>query len=1421
MRSRAVEFPNKKLFTFLDDRGEKADELTYAELDHRARTVAAMILERGLKNQRVLLLFTPGLDFAVAFYGCIYAGAVAVPAYPPEPSRLERTLPRLQAIAADSSPSLVLTSAPILALAQQHLRTFAPDLAALEWMSVDEIVGRNAAPIHQDSEPDPEDLALIQYTSGSTSVPKGVMVNHRNLMANMLMYQQSAKQDQNRVIVSWLPTYHDLGLTTGIILPIFIGARAILMSPLDFLKNPALWLAAIHRYQGTDIATPNFALDLCMRKIPRDERQRLDLSSLKACVIAAEPIRHTTVERFIHTFKKQGLARQCILPGYGLAETVAAVSCGPLGDMWRTTFVDSDEISRHRFIEVSPMHSNALPLVACGKACENVTLEIVNPDTCLPAGADEIGEVWVAAPNVAMGYWQREAETQQIFKARLTHLPKYDFVRTGDLGYLKDDQLYITGRIKDLIIIRGKNYYPQDIEFTVEFCHPNIRQGAVIAFSIEHMDVEQLVVVAEVDTRQLQIMPDKQKIFDKIVADIRTAVFASHGLQVFGIVLAKVRMIDKTSSGKLARQNCKRRYLNKNLETEFAWNTNKFLPPDQSIFDPNTSDHQTHDTRSSLAATLRQLPTDARQHALTEYLNGEINRLAPGTGRLDVKSDITLGGLGLDSLAAMELAGSIERDLKINPPILKLFATASFREILEQFSAALSLYEAPLNLTRGTQAIALRNLTVATPVFCIAGLVGIVSYLSDLAQAIGDDCPFITFQTPGLDGAETPLGSVEEMARRYLDEMQAIQPNGPYILAGHSFGGLIAYEMAQLLVEQGQEVRDLFLIDSSCVMKNVSTEEKQEAMALHELGNVFRRITGQTPATVSTDRLALTTEDEIRVALIQEISGHKTLLKNSVENLVSVYVASFSAMRCYRALPYSGRVTLLRAEQGLPSNIFHPQRQIRMHFGEPSLGWESSCQNLQIVNVPGDHLTMIIKPHVEVLANALRNAMKSVPRIDIGLDRLHLANSEHRAGRAITVSHREVIFNPYAKDFIENPYPALRQLREHSPIHWNAATTSWWVTRYADVADGLRDKRFSVDSRNACDLSADEISIQKENVKHSPLSALFRTQDDMPAADLYNNIILFLDPPKHQQLRQCFAPLFETSNMHEWSSIIDERVDDLVFEMRLRRAPDVIRDLAHQLPLNVISVLFGIPQQDAFTLAAWGHEIFKGFDLILSNDITDKINKAAKNFVTYMSEHVEKRRKAPRKDDFLNYLLELEADGKTLTTRELVNNCVMLFAAADEPIMSVLGNSILALLRNPDQMRLLQERPELAKNAVDEFLRYDGAIRAVFRTALEDIEMGDKFIRRGDSVVFALAAANRDPEKFLDPDMLDLTRDAKNHVAFSQGIHYCLGARLARLEIQSAIRALTRHDLVLVPGNLEWRQSLIFRSLNKLRIEFK
>jgi cytochrome P450/thioesterase domain-containing protein len=630
--------------------------------------------------------------------------------------------------------------------------------------------------------------------------------------------------------------------------------------------------------------------------------------------------------------------------------------------------------------------------------------------------------------------------------------------------------------------------------------------------------------------------------------------------------------------------------------------------------------------------------------------------------------------------------------------------------------------------------------------------------------------------------------------------------------------------MAQRLTEQGDSVEHLFLIDTTIIGDDEPRPEgdgviSERVMAMYELFNMFRRFSGKSGDARFHARLSSMNDTEQKQWLSEALGSDASLLPGSAAaHVLEVYLASFSAMKRYRPLPYAGLVTLFRATDGFPAESLHPARRIRTHFGESFLGWQHFCSALRVVVHDGDHFSIVLHPHAIELANAVTSTLDGTKRIDIGLHQLVSTKHFHDAGRPIDISQRGVSFDPFHPALLDDPYPILHQLREHAPVYRDA-TSTWWVSRYADVSAGLRDRRFSVDTRNTAEHDKERLNIITEGARPSLGSAWFRQQEDLPLSKLYNNFLLFIDPPRHQRIRRTFSPLFESSTIKRWKDGIDRRVEDLIAEMRLRRDPDVVRDLALPLPVSVISDMLGTPEQDAFILQSWAHELFRGFDPMLSGNAAQRINTAAEDFTRYMNEHIDRRRRSPPRKDMLGLLLATQ-EGQSLTTDELAANCMLLFAAGFETTTSVIASSVLALLRHPDQLSLLREKPGLIENAVDEFLRYDGALRVAARVALEDVEVGGATVPRGDSVIFVLSAANRDPDAFPDPDRLDVTRNAKHHVAFAHGIHYCLGAPLARLEIQSAISALIHHDFTLVPGTIKWRESVIFRCLDRLRIAF-
>lgn len=1410
LRERAGQSPDKQVHIFLDNANQSEIGFSYAELDRRARVIAQSLDEQFGQDTRVLLLFWPGLDFIAALHGALYAGATAIPAYPPEPSRIERTLARLMTIVADAAPAVVLTSSTILELAKPML-AFAPQLAKLPWLAVDTLCQGETSPMFKALGLTPRHPAIIQYTSGSTSRPKGVILSHGNIIANMRMIQAEmeaqVEQGPDRTVVSWTPFYHDLGLMGGVLLPVISGGRSVLMSPLDFMRRPAVWLSTISRYRATDTFVPNFALDIAVRKIVGVDRDALDLSSLRSCIVGAEPVRHASVERFLQAFGKQGLSRNCMVPAYGLAEAVVAVAAGPASETPRTLFIDGEALKHNRFTPVQPSHPQAIPFTSCGRPLHDVQVSIVHPDSRQLVQVGEIGEIWVRGPHVATGYWNKPADTEATFAATLDQDPNRTWLRTGDLGCLEDGHLYVTGRIKDLIILRGRNYYPQDLELAIEQSHARIRPGAVIVFSCERDTQQRLTIIAEVDARHLPDETERQQTLASVLDAIRCALSAHYQLQAQDIVLIKTGSIDKTSSGKLARQACQKRYLKQQLEVEQAWE----LSP--VAFDE----------------TLTLMGNDAdSRFALIDHIAKEIVRLTGG-GR--PSEDTRLDDLGLDSLVAMDLTSYLERSLGITIPVTTLVGTTTLDELavrlIKQYEASghetagsqpgtptphVAAEAVPLSNTRTSCAFALRDLSSSPPLFCIGGLGGTVSYLVDLCTALDSTRPFIALQAPGTNGAEPPLGSVEEMSRRYINEIRAIQPSGPYTIAGHSFGGLVAFEIAQQLAERGERVDPLLLLDSSAAQYEGSPSDDDELMALFELRNSYRRISGASDEPDVLASIISLDPNQQRQLLTQELGAQAGLLNGSaIAHVLRTYRAGYAAMEQYRPRPYPGPVVLFRATGGFPASVMHPARRVRFRFGTDALGWNQWCPALRVIDVPGDHFSMITRPHVQTLAAAITQQTQTDVRFDIGLDRLIAAKGSRTTGRAIDYSSAGLSFDPYHPTFIEDPYPILHQIRKHDPIHRDARG-QWWLTRFEDVSAALRDKRFSADSRNA-------IGVELAQTQPSLLGAWYQRRESMPLTLLFNEFMLFIDPPRQQLLRQVFGPLFTREAMQGWERYISDCVDEHIADMCLRSTPDLIRDLALPLPVKIMAEVLGFPRGDANLLVPWARDLALVFDPLVSHEVVQRANRSATSFATYLREHLGKQIDGAAKH---GCALDLNAAlDNGITMDELISHYALIFTAGFETSMSMLGNSALALLRNPDQRDRLRQHPELAKVAVDEFLRFDSAARSTIRYALEDVEIGGQHIRRGDAVIMSIAAANRDPAMFPDPDRLDLGRGAKQHLAFSHGAHYCLGAELARLELEHVMPALARRDIRLVPGGLAWRQSIIFRNLERMRITIR
>jgi natural product biosynthesis luciferase-like monooxygenase protein/amino acid adenylation domain-containing protein/FkbM family methyltransferase len=639
LRARASETPGRTACVFLPDGEVEQARLTYAELDARARTIAAALQRRGAAGERALLLYPPGLDFVAAFFGCFYAGAVAVPAYPP---RSGREQPRLRSILEDAKPSFALAPAPVAARLDD-LAAELPGLEQAERLMTDDLPLSLA---EEWEEPclGPADLAFLQYTSGSTSEPKGVMVSHGNLMANEEAIRAACDHDERSTFVSWLPIYHDMGLIGAVLQPLYVGAFCVLMPPLAFLQQPVRWLRAISRYRACTSGAPDFAYELCARKIPPEQREGLDLSSWRIAFNGAEPVRAGTLERFAAAFAPHGFRPEAFFPCYGLAEATLLVTgeAGSAPDVRAFQGLDGE-----RPVAVEESAERARRLVSCGPPRQEVA--IADPETGAERAAGEVGEIWVSGPSVAHGYWGRPEESEKTFHARLAGRPGPGFLRTGDLGFLLDGRLFVTGRLKDLILVRGRNLYPQDLELTVQTSHPALA-GVGAAFAVEEGEAERVVAVQEIDPRRVSEAGEA-------LESARRAVAEEHEAALHALVLVRPGAVPRTTSGKVQRRLCRRMFLEGSLEPVAEWRAEEPGPREAAALPP-----------------LPDLPEI--ETWLAEVL---ARRLGTSASRVDL--DAPLVRQGLDSLAAVELAHEVEAGLGVALPFAELLEAASLRAV--------------------------------------------------------------------------------------------------------------------------------------------------------------------------------------------------------------------------------------------------------------------------------------------------------------------------------------------------------------------------------------------------------------------------------------------------------------------------------------------------------------------------------------------------------------------------------------------------------------------------------------------------------------------------------------------------------------------------------------------------------------------
>ena len=655
LRWRAEHQPDQTAYVFLRDGGSSEAVLTYRDLDERARATAGYLQAQLPAGERLLLMYPPGLEFVQSFWGALYAGLIAVPVPPPEAFRVKSGTSRVQGIIQDAGAAGALTTTTILNSLQSdnHL----PE--AGRWMVIEDTASALASD-WRPTNPSASAVAYLQYTSGSTAAPKGVMVSHENMTAQSRCITEAGSYDAGSVTLSWMPHFHDYGLVKGIIQPAWIGRPAYLMSPLTFLKRPLRWLEAIQRYGITHSGAPNFAYRRCVETIAPEDRAKLDLSGWQVASCGAEPIAPDTAARFLEAFGPVGFRREAFYPAYGMAEYTLLISLKRQGVPPTIQALDAAALQQG---VVARLESGAAPVrnvVGCGVPVGDTEVVVAHPETLSRCAAQQVGEIWLKGASTTQGYWNRPEETARTFGATLRDTGEGPFLRTGDLGFVQDGEVFVTGRLKDLLIVRGRNHYPQDLERTVESCDASFRAGGTAAFSVEDAGEEVVVVVQELER---QAVPHA---IDDLATAIRRAMSEQHDLHVSAIVFIKAGSLPKTSSGKVQRRACREQYLANRLT--LIGKSVVTLPAAFPLMTPTAP------------VDLDALSPDARRHTIVHAVQRMIGAQL-GRDPEAIPSDQPIHRLGLDSLMAADVLHRVEESFQVSLSLHALLGGATIKSL--------------------------------------------------------------------------------------------------------------------------------------------------------------------------------------------------------------------------------------------------------------------------------------------------------------------------------------------------------------------------------------------------------------------------------------------------------------------------------------------------------------------------------------------------------------------------------------------------------------------------------------------------------------------------------------------------------------------------------------------------------------------
>lgn len=648
LQDRAEKYPDKKIFTFLKEGEIEAESLTYQQLLSKSQQLASLLIRKNLSGKVVVLLYPQGLEFIIALFACFYAKIIAVPTYPPTRNKLKR----LQSILNNSDAKLILSNQKVF----NKSTKFSSQLIELQWLLTDNLPITTSVDFPK---VESNDIAFLQYTSGSTGQPKGVMISHQNIITNSAFLKEAFELSDQDICVSWLPLFHDMGLIDGVIQPIYSNYAIYLMNPTDFVQKPIRWLGALSKFKATRTGGPNFAYDLCVEKISEEDLNKLDLSSVNCLYNGSEPVSSVTLNKFMDKFKETGLKETVFYPCYGMAEATLQVT-GIAKRKTPTILRVAKKQLKKNLLIIEDNPTESISLVSCGYPRLDTQIRIVNPTSKQLAKTIEIGEIWVKGKSISEGYWNNSAITAENFLQTIKDTQETGFYRTGDLGFFYQEELFITGRIKELIIIRGQNYYPQDIERILQDAHPALQNGGTVAFSTIE-EKEQLIIVQEIKRTFIRELKEVE-VFNAIKNKIATFLEVS----VDAIFLVTPFSLPKTTSGKLMRKQCQKDYLTGKLSPISSWE----MPKQNPIANITEEISKPTDKQEDFSSFLT--------HLFAKKSGLPVTQISPNTSFLDI---------GIDSIYAVDMTVEIEKKLG-----LKVTATI-FWELKTIESIAKFLYE--------------------------------------------------------------------------------------------------------------------------------------------------------------------------------------------------------------------------------------------------------------------------------------------------------------------------------------------------------------------------------------------------------------------------------------------------------------------------------------------------------------------------------------------------------------------------------------------------------------------------------------------------------------------------------------------------------------------------------------------------------